>query len=153
MREINKIIIHCSDSDIPSHDNIDAVRQWHMDRGWNGVGYHFFIQKNGNIEEGRPLVIAGAHCKGHNKDSVGICLSGKKEFTDAQMDSLYSLVQKLCSDHYIHPRSVYPHNKFNKNKTCPNFELPDFYIGSKREKLDEDFPRDYDITQGGDCEC
>jgi len=120
MRKLSKMIIHCSDSDIKSHDNVETIREWHKQRGWKDVGYHFFIQKNGTIEKGRPIEVQGAHCAGQNKDSIGICLSGSKEFTNDQFISLGSLLQVLQLE--FGDMSVHPHRQFNDTKTCPNFD-------------------------------
>ena len=105
MREINKIIIHCSDSEFGSKKLID---KWHKERGWDGCGYHYVItngiddymvkyNKNhdGLVQEGRPIEKMGAHVKGHNKDSIGICLIGKSNFTPAQ---LYVSLPQLLRD-------------------------------------------------------
>ncbi len=121
MRRLSKMIIHCSASDIAEHDNIDTIRKWHVEeRGWREVGYHFFIRKDGTIEKGRDVRIAGAHCLGHNHDSIGICLSGASEFTLDQYISLGALMQVLQIEYG--DLDVYPHNHFNKGKTCPNFD-------------------------------
>lgn len=120
MRKLNKIIVHCSASDIAGHDNIDTIREWHKARGFKDVGYHFFIRKDGLIEKGRDVKIAGAHCKGHNHDSIGICLSGNEEFTLDQYISLGVLLQVLQFEYG--KLKVYPHNHFNHLKTCPNFD-------------------------------
>src|SRR5678809_728655 len=75
MRKINKIIVHCSDSDVKGHDDISIIRGWHVnERNFNDVGYHYFIKWNGTIQTGRALDIVGAHCYGHNKDSIGCLL-------------------------------------------------------------------------------
>lgn len=127
MRKINKIILHCSDSDNPAHDNVDTIREWHLQRGWNDIGYHYVITWDGEYYVGRPLHQVGAHCKGHNYDSIGICLTGKWRFSTNQMLTLHVLLLKLCNQNYVDYDKVYLHNQFNKNKTCPNFELEDFY--------------------------
>lgn len=135
MRKINKIIIHCSDSWFGDRDLIDS---WHRERGWNGIGYHFVItngyptykdwksQKyrsdiDGLIETGRPLDVIGAHCKGHNKDSIGICLIGKRLFSWKQISALQKLIKDLL-DTYGH-LEVYGHYEFNPYKTCPNIDM------------------------------
>ena len=82
MRDINSIIVHCSDSNIKSHDNIETIRKWHVDeRGWSDIGYHYVITQDGVVHEGRPLSRRGAHARGHNVGSIGICLTGKSLFT------------------------------------------------------------------------
>jgi N-acetyl-anhydromuramyl-L-alanine amidase AmpD len=120
VRKLTKMIIHCSASDAPEADNIDTIRKWHMLRNFDDVGYHFFIRKDGAIEKGRDVKIVGAHCKGHNHDSIGICLSGKESFTLDQYIALGALMQVLQFEYG--DLDIYPHNYFNKDKTCPNFE-------------------------------
>ena len=127
---VRKIIIHCSDSDVAAHDDIGVIEDWHIARGFSQVGYHFVIRKNGEIQRGRVIGMPGAHCRGHNEDSIGICLTGKQEFSEKQFSSLVSLVQDLCKSFFLSPRGdVYPHSHFNSDKTCPNFDIEklDFY--------------------------
>lgn len=120
---INKIIIHCSDSDQPRHDDISVIKAWHKCRGFVDVGYHFFIKKDGTIQEGRPLSWVGAHCENENLFSIGICLSGSKQFNDAEFLSCLNICKIMMDRFKIAKERVYPHNFFNKNKTCPNFKL------------------------------
>ena len=118
MRQIYQHIIHCSDS---YHGDVKSIRQWHMERGWLDIGYHFVIKKDGVIEIGRPLDQVGAHCKGKNLYSVGTCLIGKKDFTQAQFRSLKKLnvmLEKLFPE-----IEVFAHYAFNADKTCPNFDV------------------------------
>lgn len=128
MRDLNKIIVHCSDSDNPKHDNIETIRQWHTEKpprgnGWSDVGYHFFIKSNGDIEKGRHISVTGAHVRGQNHDSIGICLHGKTNFTDAQFRTLNRLVHSLCFDYGIKINQVFGHRDFDTGKTCPNFDV------------------------------
>lgn len=123
--DITILIIHCSGSDFPQHDNIETIRQWHLERGFDDVGYHYFIQKNGNIEIGRLLEKIGAHTLGYNSESVGICLGGSIDFTESQMISAAKLIDNLFL-YLTNLKKTYgilPHRFFNVNKTCPNFEL------------------------------
>ena len=99
-RLINLIVLHCSDSDHPHHDNVETIRKWHTERGFTGpdgvegteddIGYHFVITKDGTVHAGRPVEAVGAHVHGHNANSIGICLTGKtrSQFTPAQFRSL-----------------------------------------------------------------
>ena len=122
--KIDGFIIHCSDSDRPEHDSINVIDEWHKERGWICVGYHFFIRKNGEIENGRPISTEGAHCKGQNDHTLGICLSGKHEFNKAQFQSLRNLMLYLVN--IVLPNEdykIWPHRFFNHHKTCPNFNL------------------------------
>ena len=122
MRKINKIIIHCSDSDIKSHDDISVIKDWHLQRGFKDVGYHYFINKSGNIQLGRNHATAGAHTLGHNRDSIGICLHGRNHFTNQQFSSLIKIVRELQNIYHLRNKDIYGHNEFS-NKTCPNFEV------------------------------
>jgi len=91
-----RIIIHHSASGDVSAATIHG---WHLARGWSGIGYHFVIRQNGNIEAGRPVDVIGAHSGPQgNGDSVGICLAGNfMEYapTEAQLQSLIQLVAYL----------------------------------------------------------
>lgn len=134
MRKVNKIIIHCSDSEFGSTSVID---KWHKERGWDEIGYHFVItngiiesgddyneKTDGKVEEGRSIEKTGAHCYGHNKDSIGICLIGKHHFTANQLcQSLPELLKDLMDKYDISEHNVFTHNDFNNGKTCPNFDL------------------------------
>lgn len=127
MRHVDKAILHCSDSNIKSHDNIITIREWHLERGFNDVGYHFFIRSNGQIELGRSLEKTGAHCKGQNKNSIGICLHGKNldDFTHQQFKSLRKLLEVLI---LIFPElTVHGHNEFSE-KECPVFNVTPFKL-------------------------
>lgn len=148
VRVINLIVVHCSDSDVPSHDNIETIRGWHTlpkipkkvsekiahgelpiseaykyGNGWKNIGYHYFIDKAGNVHSGRPEEEVGAHVKGYNSRSIGICLSGKREFTDEQFRSLERLCLDLCKRYGLSKLDVLAHNDLDSLKTCPNFDL------------------------------
>jgi N-acetyl-anhydromuramyl-L-alanine amidase AmpD len=123
LSKIDTLIIHCSASDKPFHDNFDEVKRWHMERGWIDIGYHYFIDKKGMKFDGRPLTKVGAHCAGHNMTSIGICLSGKYEFYECQFRTALFLITDLMRRYNIPRSRVYPHNYFDAGKTCPNFEM------------------------------
>ena len=133
MREIKKIIVHCSDSDIPTHDDISVIAQWHAERGWVGadkingtaddVGYHYYIKKDGTVQKGRDLWVIGAHVSGHNSDSIGICLGGRYNFTTKQFHALKALLYDLTRQFNLTTNDVYGHRDFDKHKTCPNFDI------------------------------
>ena len=130
-RKIESAIIHCSDSDFGDRNLID---QWHRERGWNGIGYHYVITNgvlksgapydpfsDGLIQTGRDVSIPGAHCKGFNKHSIGICLIGRHSFTAEQLwHSLPQLLSLLMFEHDLSPSQILGHNAFSRSKTCPN---------------------------------
>ncbi len=80
---ITKIVIHNSDSKI---GNAETIHEWHLDRGWDGIGYHYVINTDGSEERGRPEYWSGAHVKAYNKDSDSFLLSKKNE-SEKQADS------------------------------------------------------------------
>lgn len=118
MRAIRKHIIHCSDSEV---GDVRLIRQWHLERGWDDIGYHFVIRRDGEVEAGRMLDVVGAHCQGHNADSVGTCLVGVKEFLPGQLAAL-KRVHAMLKGLWPEVR-VFNHREFNLGKTCPNFDV------------------------------
>ena len=95
--------LHCAEVDTTkavihhtaSHDvSVATIDEWHKERGWDGIGYHFVIRQNGIIEHGRLLSKKGAHAKGRN-NWVGIALTGYDTFTREQIDSLRTLIETL----------------------------------------------------------
>lgn len=132
-RVISKIILHCSASDV---DGITAhdVDRWHKEKGWDGIGYHWFIRRDGQIEPGRTEDKVGAHCEGENSHSIGICVHGDKRFEEVQMNSLKRLVAERCHTLLIPEWEIYPHHHFNPHKTCPNFDI-EFVKEYVRNKL------------------
>ena len=76
MRTINLIVIHCSASRVDRNFTEDDLEVCHRRRGFNGTGYHFYIRKNGDIKTTREIERIGAHAKGHNQNSIGICYEG-----------------------------------------------------------------------------
>ena len=80
MREIDKLIVHCTATrEGDDSINVEVIDGWHKRRGWSGIGYHFLILIDGTIEHGRPIDKMGAHCKGYNKNSIGISYVGGVE--------------------------------------------------------------------------
>lgn len=130
-REINEIIVHCSATP-PSMDiGADTIREWHTDKGWIDIGYHFVIRRNGVVETGRDLDVAGAHAKGHNSRSIGICLiGGVKEsdrktpdanFTFSQYESLAMLIGELRGK--IQSIAKVSGHRDYAAKACPCFDV------------------------------
>lgn len=124
MRVIDLIVIHCSDSDMPAHDNIETVKSWHVkERGWKDIGYHYFISKDGGLHQGRDEETIGAHVSGFNTRSVGICLSGRHEFTAEQFRELEILCIDLTQRYGLSKSDILGHCELDHAKTCPNFDF------------------------------
>jgi len=128
MRKIDKIIVHCSATLEGRNYTVKQIDSWHRNRGFNGIGYHYVIYLDGSIHVGRPLAKAGAHCKGYNAHSIGVCYIGgvatdgktpKDTRTDAQKASLVKLITELRQQ--FPNASVHGHCEF-ANKACPCFD-------------------------------
>lgn len=132
-REIKEIIIHCSATGPDMDIGVYEIDRWHRAQGWLSCGYHYVIRRDGRLEKGRPEEEPGAHCRGRNLTSIGICLAGglggdgraEANYTEAQWKRLRELVYGL--------REKYPkaaikgHNDFTAGKTCPNFSVGDWW--------------------------
>jgi len=121
MIDLKGIVVHCSDSPQGRGDTAATIHRWHIERGFDGIGYHYVILEDGTIENGRPLYWTGAHAKGYNH-YAGICLIGIDKFTHAQFKSLKKLCFGLMEDYKISPSNVIGHCDVS-NKTCPNFDV------------------------------
>lgn len=120
MREITKIIIHCSATPNGRDDTAEDIHRWHREKGWDGIGYHYVITVNGKLENGRPEYWAGAHATGHNNNSIGICMIGTDEYNVDQWSILSNLVRKLLIKY---PNAeVIGHNEIS-DKKCPGFDV------------------------------
>lgn len=133
MREIRQVIVHCADTFAGMDIGFQEIDAWHKARRFKsptGVhcGYHYIIRRNGEIEKGRPPQEIGAHAKGHNRYSLGICLVGGKandgspefNFTHQQMDTLYRLLVALNVEY---PEVEVIGHRDVSDKACPSFDL------------------------------
>lgn len=127
MRPINLVVIHCSASDVHAHDDVETVRRWHLDRGWSDIGYHYFINKRGVWFPGRKEETPGAHVRGHNQTSIGICLSGLNEFKDEQFFTAADLAWNVCRKYNLQRTDIVAHNELDPGKTCPNFNMQEIF--------------------------
>ena len=113
------ITIHHSASPDVSANEID---QWHKSRGWRGIGYHFVLRQNGDIEPGRPIDKQGAHARGRNGSHIGICLTGNLNEQlphMEQLSSLLSLLSGLQSRYKISKDNIEGHHE-----NCPGRFFP-----------------------------
>lgn len=132
-RKINEIIVHCSATPEDKDYTVKDIRTWHLQRGFNDIGYHYIIYRDGSIHQGRSENKVGAHCTDHNSNSIGICYIGgcardgktpKDTRTEAQKKSLISLLKELKNKY---PNaSIHSHKDF-ANKACPSFEATQEY--------------------------
>ena len=135
MREIKKIIVHCADTHEGPDERTAENKRWHTEElGWIDIGYHWVVELDGSLHAGRPEEVSGAHCKGHNSDSIGICYVGgsdasgnpKDTRTQEQKEALASLISDLLDRHT--EAEVFGHRDFSE-KACPSFDAKTEYAG------------------------
>lgn len=163
MRHINLIVIHCTATRNGVPVSVQTVDQWHRARGFSGIGYHYLIQPDGTVDQGRLEEQMGAHAKGFNLHSIGVCLVGGTggpdrqnpgQFTEAAWESLRIAVQDLM-DRYPDAQvvghrdlspdldgdgQVEPHEWI---KLCPAFEVQTWLAAGMTP------PEGQVLTQGG----
>lgn len=136
MRRITLIIVHCSATREDRHLDFEACRAYHIrHRGFRDIGYHYYITRDGEIHNGRPLDKVGAHCKGHNRHSIGICYEGGLDRKGLPCDTrtlqqkamLLALLRELrrCFPNAL----IVGHHDLNPQKSCPCFEAAKEYQG------------------------
>ena len=121
-RFVSTVFLHCSASNNPLHDHVQVIRQWHIEKGWSDIGYHYFIRTDGVIQRGRNIEKQPAAQKGHNLGSIAICLHGlnEEDFTEEQYKALILLCGQI--DHtYGHKISFHGHREVS-SKLCPVFD-------------------------------
>jgi len=140
------IVVHCTDS---SWGTVEAVDQWHKERGWSGIGYHALVYNgrtaprecnpdlDGAIFPGRPEEEIGAHAYGYNKYSLGICYVGgpSSPCTDAQWGSLIAKVAEWCAQYGVPWQSVRGHAELDPAKSCPCLDM-DAFRSAVRDALE-----------------
>jgi N-acetylmuramoyl-L-alanine amidase len=135
MRKINKIVIHCADTPRGvEFDSLD-IKKWHLERGFSDIGYHYVILLDGTIELGRCLKKQGAHARGVNKSSIGICYIGGKDETmtnsldtrtEKQKESLLLLLKTLKK--MFRTAEILGHYQaVETDKACPSFDAKNEY--------------------------
>jgi N-acetylmuramoyl-L-alanine amidase len=128
VRFVRYIVIHVSATRVTSNYSFKRLAIDHVARGFNGIGYHYYIRKDGTIHKGRSINTVGAHVKGHNYDSVGICCEGGLDAngkpsdtrTDAQKVALHNLMEDVFKELFqyqdINDIFVVGHRDFSRDK-------------------------------------
>ena len=133
MRKINEIIVHCTATQEGKDFKAADIDRWHKQRGWDGIGYHHVVDLDGTVEPGRPESKQGAHCLGHNANSIGVVYVGglasdgktpKDTRTPQQKETLVKLLTKL--KHRYPGATIHGHRDFAA-KACPSFDATTEY--------------------------
>lgn len=122
--------------------SVQDIHQWHLSQGWRGIGYHFYIRRDGSVYSGRPVDTVGAHAEGYNYNSVGICFEGDFERvypTDAQYDSGRELIAYLRT---LYPGALLIRHRDVNATLCPgsNFDMTRLVIEETQDPSDEASP-------------
>ena len=132
MRELNRIILHCTATRAGEQINVKQIDKWHRDRGWSEIGYHYVLYADGTIATGRDIRKKGAHVKGHNHDSVGVAYVGGVDSNLVPQDTM-TMQQEMAFLHLVNSlrvvfgdMSVHGHNEFS-SKACPSFNVQEKY--------------------------
>ncbi|MCV4268237.1 N-acetylmuramoyl-L-alanine amidase [Pseudomonas capsici] len=142
------IVVHCSATRANADIGVRDITQWHIQRGFDTVGYHYVIRRNGELETGRAENTIGAHVRGHNSNSIGVCLAGgvdtnnkpENNFTAAQFATLETLLGQLKGRYptaqILGHRDLSPDRngdgKITPNefiKACPSFDVREWLAG------------------------
>lgn len=132
-RTIKELIVHCTATPEGKDYTVDTIRQWHLQRGFSDIGYHYIIHLDGSISKGRDESVVGAHCTGHNTYSIGVCYVGgckadgktpKDTRTSAQKQALLDLLKELKGKYK--GASIHSHKDY-ANKACPSFDATKEY--------------------------
>lgn len=135
IQEVKFLVVHCSATRAALDIGKKEIDQWHRQQGWLEIGYHFVIRRNGNVETGRPVDRPGAHARGFNHLSLGICMVGgvaangkdaENNFTPEQFASLTKLLHELKQKS---PNAeVLGHRDLpNVHKACPSFDVREWW--------------------------
>ena len=132
MRELERIILHCTATRAGEQINVKQIDKWNRDRGWSEIGYHYVLYADGTIATGRDIRKKGAHVKGHNHDSVGVAYVGGLDKNKTPKDTM-TMQQEMAFLHLVNSlrvvfgaMSVHGHNEYS-SKACPSFDVQEKY--------------------------
>lgn len=156
MGQVNGIVLHHSGVTVPQ--SVETIHEYHKSKGWAGIGYHYYVRKDGSIYKGRSEEYAGAHCPGVNASSIGICAEGDfnvEDMSEEQKQAIIELVAYVKDEHNI--EYVKGHREILAT-SCPgdNYPLDEIRDAQPEpptppqptEYTFEDFVRDVQIAEG-----
>lgn len=153
----SEIILHHAEA---SHASVEDINQWHLERGWAGIGYNYYVRKDGTIWRGRPKWAVGAHAKGHNDKSIGICCEGAyvtETMPAAQLAALKNLIRDIMSRYG--KLKLLRHKDVNSTD-CPGVNFPwaevQHYAEPEKKEEDDEVVEKKNVMLNGKtytCEC
>lgn len=139
-KRTDRIVLHHSAT---SSETVEQIHAYHLKKGWAGIGYHFYVRKDGRVYRGRPENTVGSHASGNNNDSVGVCFEGnfeKEEMPETQKTAGKELVAYLKGKYGV--GKVQRHKEVG-NTACPGKYFPfEEIAGTSSQSIapDVDFP-------------
>lgn len=132
-RKINEIIVHCTATAEGKDFKVSDIDKWHRAKGWDGIGYHQVVYLDGSVHPGRPMDKVGAHCLGHNQNSIGVVYVGGvasdgKTPKDTRTPQQKAALRKLLTDlkRKYPGATIHGHRDFAA-KACPSFDATSEY--------------------------
>ena len=124
------IVIHCTQTPPNMDVDVAKVTEWHTQRGFDTIGYHYLIKRDGTLQVGRDEDVVGAHAVAVNGTSIGIALVGggtpemgwEDNFKPIQFQTLKSIITKLKDKYNI--EKIIGHYQVDDKKECPSFDVP-----------------------------
>lgn len=133
----DKIIIHHADM----LGSVEDIHRVHLEKGWSGIGYHFYVRRDGNIYRGRPEERIGAHCINNNATSIGVCFEGRYDtvatMPNVQLEAGKELIKYL--------RDKYPQAKLYKHSDLYATACPGRYFPYD-DLISEEAPKIYSVN-------
>lgn len=134
IKEVLYLVVHCTATEPSQVVTVDDIDRWHRAKGWAMIGYHWYIDRNGEIHEGRPEQYAGSHVRHYNQHAIGICYEGGMDEkgrdadtrTPEQKAALHFLLKDLKESYP--DAQIVGHRDFpNVHKHCPCFDAKTEY--------------------------
>lgn len=147
------ITVHCSATKPKYRTSADDIDKWHRVRGFRKIGYHWYIDRDGNVVPGRGENETGAHVQGHNANNIGICLEGglnddtgepENNYTVEQWDALTLLIKEVVGRHGVKWTDIKGHRDWSPDsngdgvidsrdwlKACPCFDVSEYINGER----------------------
>lgn len=122
MKEVEGIVLH--NSGVTVLQSVETIHNYHKSKGWAGIGYQYYVRKDGSIYKGRPEDMSGAHCPGVNSTSIGICAEGnfnEETMSEAQKQAIIELIKDIKTRHNI--KWIKGHRDI-LSTSCPGANFP-----------------------------
>ena len=109
--------------------SVQTIHQWHLNKKWAGIGYHYYVRKDGEIYQGRPRNRKGAHVNDkihrYNSESIGVCFEGDFNTEEMGEKQLEASIMLLCVLSLGYGNiEICRHKDLDKKTSCPDKNFP-----------------------------